>query len=192
VVLDDVLFDFIFSILLGFLTIGEASSLVWGSEGALGSVWNLFDFFCSWCWLGGCSSWGAGCRQTFSGWALSRWNFRLTFSHLLEHHAEQGRLLTLASGWRKSCFLSELLSADLVLLALHGDFGKEHRQGVVHLVVLQVLFDQKRKNLAVGVFVDLRGDRVLPLESCWLFGVRVSVVLDGFENLGAQLGSQTA
>ena len=53
-----------------------------------------------------------------------------------------------------------------MLLALHGDLGQVDRQGVVHLVVLQVLLDEQGDDLAVGVFVDFACHGVLPLESC--------------------------
>ena len=77
-----------------------------------------------------------------------------------------------------------------MLLALHCDLRQVNRQCVVHLVVLEVVLDQQRNNLTVRVLVDLARHRVLPLETRRLLRVVVRIVLNRFENLGSQLGSE--
>lgn len=77
-----------------------------------------------------------------------------------------------------------------MLVTLHGNFGQVNRQGVVHLVILEVLLDQQGYQTTVRVVMNFASYRVLPLKARTLFRVRVCVVLDGFEDLGAQLGSE--
>ena len=84
---------------------------------------------------------------------------------------------------REASSLAELLSRNDMLLALHRDLWQVHRHRVVHLVVLQVLFDEQSNQFAVSILVNLAGYWVLPLEARRLLGVRVSVVLDRLEDL---------
>ena len=77
-----------------------------------------------------------------------------------------------------------------MLLALHCDLRQVNRQCIVHLVVLEVVLDQQRNNLTVRILVDLARHRVLPLEPRRLLRVVVCIVLNRFENLSSQLGSQ--
>lgn len=72
-----------------------------------------------------------------------------------------------------------------MLLALHCDLWQIDRHCVVHLVVLQVLLDKQSNQLAVLILVNLARNWVLPLETRRLLRVRVSVVLNSFEDLGA-------
>ena len=104
-------------------------------------------------------------------------------SHLLQKLHQQGRFLLLDSVSREASSLAELLSRNDMLLALHCDLWQVHRHRVVHLVVLQVLFDEQSNQFAVRILVNLAGYWVLPLEARRLLGVRVSVVLDRLEDL---------
>ena len=77
-----------------------------------------------------------------------------------------------------------------MLLALHVHFWKVHGKGIIHFVELKVFFYQKCHQFWFSVLVDLSRGRILPLEISCLFCVRISIVLDCFEHLRTQLGSQ--
>lgn len=123
-----------------------------------------------------------GCGSWFGG---------LTIAHLLKQRNKKWRLVVwLLSGSWKSGLLDQFFPWDLVLVTLHGNFGQVNRQGVVHLVILEVLLDQQGYQTTVRVVMNFASYRVLPLKARTLFRVRVCVVLDGFEDLGTQLGSE--
>jgi len=77
-----------------------------------------------------------------------------------------------------------------VLGTLDGNFRLVDRKCVIHFVMLEVVLDQQSDKLAVRVFVNFACNRILPLESSSLLGVRVSVVLNCLEHLCAELRSQ--
>lgn len=77
-----------------------------------------------------------------------------------------------------------------MLVALHGNFGEVHGQSVVHFVVLEIFADEQSHEATVWVVVDAASHRVLPLKARTLFRVRVRIVLNCFEDLGAELSPE--
>ena len=154
---------------------------------ALGGVRHTFDLFCVGVLLRCC---GGGCRSCGGGGARRgvRRTLRRLIFELLEQLHKKGLFLTLGTAHSRP--IRELVSRHLVLLALHRDLRQVNRQCVVHLVVLEVVLDQQRNNLTVGVLVDLARDRVLPLETRRLLRVVVRIVLNRFEHLRSQLRPQ--
>ena len=53
--------------------------------------------------------------------------------------------------------------------------------------MLEVLLNEQSYYLTVGIFMYLASYRVLPLKASRLLCIRVCVVLDGLEDLGAKL-----
>ena len=78
----------------------------------------------------------------------------------------------------------------MMLLSLHGDLWQINRQRIVHLVILQILFDHQSDELAVSILMNLASSWVLPLETCILLRICVSIVLYCLEHLGSQLCPQ--